>query len=220
MIRTLAQRGSLLRNFTDEELCRRAATADGAAFDELFDRYWDRVFRLTLAIVRSAADAEDVTQAVFVELHCRAREFNEARGKFGSWLLRYAYTRAIDHKRYLQTRKYYDHCSFEDIGETATEGPIPTFRLLAEERSRLVVEMLEHVNEKQRIVIHAYFIEGRSLQEIAGMIDETHGNARHLLYRGLARLRDLLQPAAEVPSARKAVPADLKGVALARARAF
>jgi RNA polymerase sigma-70 factor (ECF subfamily) len=220
----LGQNGSRLRIQSDEELCRLAASRDVAAFHELFDRYWDQVFRLTFAIVRSEAEAEDVAQSVFVELHCRAKEFDAAKGRFCSWLLYYAYTRAIDQKRYLVARKYYDQCDFDDLDFACLpEAPWPLFRLSCDERSHLVEQLLGHLNERQRSVIEAYFLCGQSLQEIAEVLNETHGNTRHLLYRGLAKLREVLQRApvqdrVEKPAA--ALNTSLKGIVLARARAL
>jgi RNA polymerase sigma-70 factor, ECF subfamily len=221
----LGQNGSRLRTQSDEELCQRAAASrDSAAFQELFDRYWSQVFRLTLAIVRSEAEAEDVAQSVFVELHCRAGEFDSTKGAFCNWLLYYAYTRAIDQKRYLVARKYYDHCEFDDLDfASLPEGPWPLFRLSGDERSHLVEQLLGHLNERQRLVIEAYFLGGQSLPEIAEVLNETHGNTRHLLYRGLAKLREVLQQTpvqdrVEKPEA--ALNTSLKGVALARARAL
>ena len=226
----LGQNGSKLRTQTDEGLCQLAASCDRAAFQELFDRYWAQVFRLTLAIVRSEAEAEDVAQSVFVELHCRSKEFDPAKGTFCNWLLRYAYVRAIDQKRYLVARKYYDQCEFDDFNfASLPEEPWPLFRLSADERSRLVEQLLGHLNGRQRLVIEAYFLGGQSLQEIASVINETHGNTRHLLYRGLAKLREVLQEvraenALGDNAADKLEPAALKttikGVALARARAL
>ncbi len=222
----LGQNGSRLRTQSDEELCQRAASRDAAAFHELFERYWSQVFRLTLAIVRSEAEAEDVAQSVFVELHCRANEFDSTKGAFCNWLLRYAYTRAIDQKRYLIARKYYDQRDFDDLDfASLPEEPWPLFRLCADERSHLVEQLLGHLNGRQRLVIEEYFLRGQSLQEIAEVINETHGNTRHLLYRGFARLREMMQPAAVENPVEKPEPATVvrqtnKGVALARARAL
>ena len=224
--RLLGQNGSHLRKQSDERLCELAASHDSGAFQVLFDRYWSQVFRLTLGIVRSDAEAEDVAQSVFVELHCRANEFDAAKGTFCNWLLRYAYTRAIDQKRYLIARKFYSQCDFSEF-ECAgiLEDSSPLFRLSVDERSHLIRQLLDHLNERQRSVIEAYFLGGQSLQEIASAINESHGNTRHLLYRGLAKLRDILEEAPIPESIEKresqAVPnATLEETALARARAL
>jgi RNA polymerase sigma-70 factor (ECF subfamily) len=219
------QIGSRLRIETDEELCGRAASDDDAAFGQLFDRYWNSIFRLTLAIVRNEAEAEDVAQTVFIELHRRAKDFDPAKGAFSNWLLRYAYTRAIDRKRYLASRGFYDQSDFSEFDSVnLAENSGLMFRLSANEQSHLIGQLLEHLNERQRFVVESYFFRGQSLQEIARQINETHGNTRHLLYRSLAKLRDVLQPPVIEDQVKERQTPDLnpapKGVAIARARAL
>ncbi len=178
---------------TDEAVCARAAAGDDAAFRELFERYWRQVFRLTVTITRNESEGEDVAQALFVELYCRLNEYDSSKGSFRKWLLRYAYSRAIDRKRYLATRKYYDHDDLAHHDDLGSDRGLLAMRLSRVEMMQLARQLIEQLNQKQRAVVSAYFFEGQSLQEIAAASHESYGNTRHHLYRGLLHLRELMQ---------------------------
>src|SRR5512146_773962 len=69
---------------TDEELIRCAQAGDGAAFDVLYERYLDIVYRRVRCSIPET-DVEDVTQEVFIAV---IRSLKEFRGdsKFRTWL--------------------------------------------------------------------------------------------------------------------------------------
>jgi RNA polymerase sigma-70 factor (ECF subfamily) len=95
-----------LRSLSDECLCREVAKGNHEAFLLLFDRHWRDVFRLASSVLRNAAEAEDMVQSLFLEVHTTMLRFDEQRGSFRTLLLRYAYTRAIDHRRHLESRRH------------------------------------------------------------------------------------------------------------------
>ena len=103
----------------DEALCREVAAGSQEAFLILFDRHWQQVFRIAYSILRDAAEAEDLAQALFLEVHRTMLRFDERKGSFRTLLLRYAYTRAIDHRRHLETRRFYSNVEYEDLRVTA-----------------------------------------------------------------------------------------------------
>ena len=53
---------------TDEDLVARARTKDFAAFEELVDRYEDKIFRLAFRFVRNETDAKEVLQNTFLTI--------------------------------------------------------------------------------------------------------------------------------------------------------
>jgi RNA polymerase sigma-70 factor (ECF subfamily) len=182
-----------LRCLPDEPLCREVAQGNPEAFLVLFDRYWRQVFRLANAVIRDEAEAEDLAQALFLEVHASMLRFDEQKGSFRTLLLRYAYTRAIDQRRRLESRRFYSNVQFDELDPSmlAQEWKVPS-GLLPEEASRLVEQAMKHLDEKQRVVVEAYFFRGLSLNEIAHEQHDSFGNARHYLYRGLEKMRKLL----------------------------
>src|SRR5258708_12493221 len=100
---------------SDEALCREVVKGNQEAFLVLFDRYWQDVFRLAYSVLRNEAEAEDLVQGLFLEVHTTMLRYDEQRGSFRTLLLRYAYTRAIDHQRHLESRPYYTSLEIEQV---------------------------------------------------------------------------------------------------------
>jgi RNA polymerase sigma-70 factor (ECF subfamily) len=182
-----------LNSRADEELCREVVKGSHEAFLVLFDRYWLDVFRLAYSVLRNEAEAEDLVQGLFLEVHTTMLRYDEQRGSFRRLLLRYAYTRAIDHRRHLQSRRYYTNMQIEELEpELLVRDEYSASGLSPEEGTRLIEQGLEHLEQKQRAAVTAYFFRGLSVNEIAGELNESFGNARHHLYRGLERMRRVL----------------------------
>jgi RNA polymerase sigma-70 factor (ECF subfamily) len=187
-----------LKRLPDECLCRKASQGNEEAFLVLFDRYCEDVFRLAFSVLRNKAEAEDLVQGLFLEVHTTMLRYDEKRGSFRTLLLRYAYTRAIDHRRHLESRRYYTSVQIEELeSELLVRDESPVYGLTLEEGTRLIEQGLEQLDEKQRAAVAAYFFRGLSVNEIARELGESFGNARHHLYRGLERMRRFLVPREE-----------------------
>lgn len=65
-----------LRCLRDESLCREVTQGNQEAFLVLFDRYWPPVFRLAYGVIRDEAEAEDLAQALFLEVHASMQPFH------------------------------------------------------------------------------------------------------------------------------------------------
>jgi RNA polymerase sigma-70 factor (ECF subfamily) len=179
----------------DEFLCREISNGNHDAFLVLFDRYWKDVFRLASSVLRSAVEAEDLVQSLFLEVHTTLLRYDEKRGPFRALLLRYAYTRAIDHRRHLESRRHYTNVQIEELEpELPARDESLAFGLSLEEGTRLIEQGFEQLDTKQRAAVTAYFFRGLSVNEIARELGESFGNARHHLYRGLERMRRVLAP--------------------------
>jgi RNA polymerase sigma-70 factor (ECF subfamily) len=200
---TPAQLGPL----TDEELCREVIKGDHDAFLVLFDRYWQDVFRLAYSVLRNTADAEDLVQNLFLEVHTTLLRYDEQRGSFRTLLFRFAYTRSIDRRRHLESRRYYTNVDIEEIEpEAFAQDMSPTFGLSVEEGTRLIEQGLEQLDDKQRAAVTAYFFRGLTVNEIARELGESFGNARHHLYRGLERMRRVLASKEEMEQSSEPQP--------------
>jgi RNA polymerase sigma-70 factor, ECF subfamily len=180
---------------TDEALCREVTKGNHDAFLLLFDRYWQDVFRLAFSVLRNKAEAEDLVQGLFLELHTTMLRYDEQRGAFRTLLLRCAYTRSIDHRRHLESRRYYTNVEIEAVDpEVFAQDMALASGLSIEEGTRLIEQGLEQLDDQQRATVTAYFFRGLSVNEIAVELGESFGNARHHLYRGLERMRRVLAP--------------------------
>jgi len=110
------------QNDTDEDLAVRAASGEAAAFRELLNRHYDRVFRVVYSVLRNKSDAEDITQEIWAALPAKLRQW-QGKAKLTSWLHRIALNVSKDYLRRCatQARTVEGYAEIEKLsrGETA-----------------------------------------------------------------------------------------------------
>jgi len=186
-----------LRELSDENVLAHVQAGHDDALAVLFDRYHRLVLSVALKTLRDLGEAEDVTQAVFLEIYKVAAQFDPARGTTKVWLLQYAYHRSINRREYLKRRKFYEVEDLEQVDRALQEGSqsavIGSNTLTFQEIRRLVRQALETLNQRQKRTIQLAYFEGMSLNDIAEHTGESLGNVRHNYYRGLQRLRSVVR---------------------------
>ena len=90
---------------TDERLLSEFVAGNESAFEELVSRRQGEVWRTAAAILRDAAEAEDVTQQVFLKISERAHHFRgDAPGR--AWIRKLTLSTCIDHLRRRRVRSF------------------------------------------------------------------------------------------------------------------
>jgi RNA polymerase sigma-70 factor, ECF subfamily len=176
---------------SDEVLIACLKEDDKEAFSLLFHRYVRLVRRVCARILRDEAEAEDLTQDVFLFIQRKCRIFDSSKSSAVSWIVQMAYQRAIERRRYLSTRHFYERL---DIAET--EGQVAKKWIVEDDYSPEVVfgrnglkKVMDSLSKEQRETLRLHFFEGYTLSEISAKLDLTQGNVRHHFYRGLDKLR-------------------------------
>src|SRR5215471_16390910 len=72
---------------TDAELVARAQAKNFATFEELLDRYRDKVFRLAYRFIRNETEAQEILQDTFLSIWRKLHTFKK-NAQFSSWLYR------------------------------------------------------------------------------------------------------------------------------------
>src|SRR5713101_7088310 len=187
----------------DERIMQELQTGNTEAFAVIFKRYHRFVHVTALHILRDAAEAEDLTQSVFLEVYRKAGQFDVRRGTLKVWLLQYAYSRSANRRNYLLVRRLYNKAEVSAIDEAASLWS--PGRLELQETSRLATEALASLPDAQRQTIEMFFFEGLDFKEIARRRNEKFSNVRHHYYRGLERLRSYLEDGSQAEGARPAI---------------
>jgi len=175
----------------DEALIARICNDDNEALALLFRRYARMVWSIAERILRNEAEADDLVQDVFLLISRRAPVFDSSKGTARSLIALMTYQRSFTRRRYLNAR----HCQAPlSAEERAANAAAPAERLYDQSieahfgRERLR-KALEEMSEDQRETLRLYFFEGYTLGEIAVQLDQSAGNVKHHLYRGLDKLR-------------------------------
>lgn len=174
-----------------EALIRRARRGDQLALAALIRRYQNYVYRLCYLVMRNEQDAEDMTQETFVRA-CRALPRFEIReeASFEAWLYRIA----VNCCRSRMRRKWYQVLPWPDPAPqlVVESEEQPERRLLRAERRDTVMQAVDTLGEKHRLVVILRYYAGLSNEEIAQVLKIPSGTVRSRLHTARQRLKELL----------------------------
>jgi RNA polymerase sigma-70 factor, ECF subfamily len=166
----------------DRWLVAKAREGDVGAYEELIRRHRDRIYRIALRITGDAADADDVTQEVVIQLWTALSGF-VGSSAFTTWLYRVVVNRSLDHQR--RTRRW----SGDEPGDTDLP-PVaaPERSVLAGEELRAGLEAIARLPESQRVPFVLCQIEGLGYAEAAAITKVSEATLRGRLARARATL--------------------------------
>jgi RNA polymerase sigma-70 factor (ECF subfamily) len=179
---------------TAEQLLERAGRGDTDAFAAFYDLVAARVAGLVRRVLRNRAQAEEVTQEVFVEVWRSASRFDPARGSAIGWVSALAHRRAVDRVRSAQAssdreRRVGAAWSYPDGNPGFDEVTEQVLGGLEVERLR---RCLAGLTELQRESILLAYYDGHTYREVAHLLSTPVPTIKTRMRDGLIRLRDCL----------------------------
>ena len=169
----------------DRELVHAARAGDVSAFDNLFYRYRDGIYRLGLAITKDPSAAEEIVVDTFARAH-RAIERLEPDDSLRPWLYRVAVNLSYNRR----PRKGVSFSSLDDGTEDiAAEGESPSEAAERAERRRVVLECVDTLGPKHKVVVVLHYLNGLNLAEIAEIVEVPVGTVKSRLHYALRKLR-------------------------------
>jgi RNA polymerase sigma-70 factor (ECF subfamily) len=178
----------------ESELIAMVQAGDHLAFAQLYSLHKRRIYSLCLRMVGNVAEAEELTQDTFLQLH---RKISTFRGDsaFSTWLHRLAINVVLMHLR----KKGLLLISMDEAMEPAYEGnPSRGFGASDPALSGSIDRMaLEHaltgLPAGYRLVFVLHDVEGYEHHEIAAMLNCSIGNSKSQLHKARLKLRDMLR---------------------------
>jgi len=177
---------------SDYQLLTNIQQGCSVCFEELFHRYCRQVYSVAFRILRDRAETEDIVQEVFLSIFLQQERFDPSRATMRTWILQFAYFKALLRRRYLRVRNFYKQEEISETVEIRRRQPTETFGLTAPEWARYVESGIANLNPRQRQVIELVHFDGYTLQEAAEKSRESLANTRNYYYRGLKALRAAL----------------------------
>ena len=83
----------------EESLVRRAQQQDTQAFAQLYEAYFDKIYRYIAMRIRNEMEAEDMTQQVFMKVLQSISSYKSQGVPFSSWIYRIAHNQVVDFLR-------------------------------------------------------------------------------------------------------------------------
>lgn len=175
---------------SDYELAQKATGGDMGAFEQLYERHNRRVYSLCLRMTGNTAEAEDLTQEVFIQLF---RKMGSFRGDsaFTTWLHRMTVNQVLMHFRKRGVR----------LEQTTEDGETPVQVVIGTENpnampvvDRIALDAaIERLPPGYRTVFVLHDIEGHEHEEIARMLGCSVGTSKSQLHKARMKLRGLLR---------------------------
>lgn len=173
-----------------DDLLVRASRGDQVAFADLYDRTSAKVYGLARRVIRDPAQAEEVTQEVFIEVWTHAARYDAGRGGVLPWILTMTHRRAVDRVRSTESARQRD-TRFSLLGHGA-DVDIVSETVMASMETARVRKALTSLTELQREAITLAYYGGYTYQEVATLLGVPIGTIKTRMRDGLIRLRDTL----------------------------
>lgn len=179
-----------MENGNDTVIIEHVLGGDTEAFGILVDRYSEVVFSLVVRICGSREDAEEVAQDAFIKAYNNLTKF-KGESSFSSWIYRIAYNTAISH---LRKHKHMQMSELHDerlrAREEEEDGPeeFDTGPFAREEQLERLENAMAQLPPDDRALLVLFYLEDKSIREIAEIVSQSEGNVKIRLHRVRKRL--------------------------------
>jgi RNA polymerase sigma-70 factor (ECF subfamily) len=179
----------------DAQLVGACLTGDGAAWEDLVRVHTRRVYGICYRFTGSNADAQDLTQEVFLRVFKSLASFRSGTGSFAVWLTRLTRNLLIDHYRRTKadrlTGSVEDHLPVLEEKSAAsgrTDGMVA-----GREASEVLQRGLQKLSPELRETVILRDLEEMEYREIAEALEIPEGTVKSRLNRGRAELARVLR---------------------------
>lgn len=178
----------------DGDLLRGIAGGDLGALRDFVDLYQGRVRGLCSRLLSHPQDAEDVAQDVFFQVYRSAGAFRHD-SSVSTWVYRIAVNRCRNFNRDNRKRKLDGRTLGIAGGPAAPSSDDPASAISLNETRAVIRNAVDTLPEKQRTMLILNKFEGRSYQEIAGILGVSLGSVESCLFRAKKNLQKSLTAA-------------------------
>jgi RNA polymerase sigma-70 factor (ECF subfamily) len=162
---------------------------DQQAFDELYQKYHERVYSICFRMTQNAFESEDLTQDVFIRLFQTIGSFR-GESAFTTWLYRLTVNLVLMHFRKRKRR----------VDQINGNGELPAYIVPGSQNPKrmrivdriLLSEVITKLPDGYRQAIILHDVQGLQHKEIAEARGRSVGTSRSQLHRGRAMLRELI----------------------------
>jgi RNA polymerase sigma-70 factor (ECF subfamily) len=174
----------------EQNLVHRAQQGDQEALAQLYEDYFDNIYRYVMVRIGNRMEAEDVTQEVFLKAVRSIHSFRWKGIPFSAWLFRIARNEVIDSLRKRSRQPTVPLTDLPVVHASSTVNPHPAAELeLDIEQLRAAIRRL---TQAQQEVISLRFSAELSIAEVASLMGKSQGAVKALQHGAILALRRIL----------------------------
>lgn len=159
----------------DRRLAKGCAAGDTGVFEEIYQRFGERMKSVAWSHLGNVSDAEDAVQETFLKIHRAATTFT-GEASFSTWAYRILVNTCYDALR--RRKRRVEETNLDDAAETA----VRTAPSVDDTKRIALRRMLDELPEQRRAVFTLFEIEGLSHAEIAAILGISEGNSKWILF--------------------------------------
>jgi RNA polymerase sigma factor (sigma-70 family) len=172
-----------VKKLTDEQLVSQfIETQKNLYFEQLYDRYSDKVYRKCLSFVKDDAKAEDFTHDIFLKLVLNLGSYKET-AKFSTWLYSITYNYCIDQTRV--SKKYSEVGLDENFDLPDDDDDAEMAELEAQQLNKAMKQILP----EEKSILMMKYQDDLSIKEISDSLDISESAVKMRLLRAKEKLR-------------------------------
>ena len=192
-----AEAASIPAASDESQLVDRARKGDLAAYDELVQRYQQRIYATVYHMTANHEDANDLAQEAFIKAYQALKSF-KGGSSFYTWVYRIAVNKTIN---FLKQRKNRSQMSLNDLDFNAEHDPdlvalisdkTPRREANLAELQEKLNEAMQKLSEQHRLVVTLHDVQGLSHEEIAKIMECNIGTVRSRLFYARQQLQGYL----------------------------
>jgi len=191
---------SISKSERDSRLVKQILeSGNRAAYAQLMDEYFEKVYSRMLKMTSQPGDAEDLTMEAFNKAFSKLDQYTPDFA-FSTWLYRIAKNNCIDHLR--RNKKDIDmKVNQQEAGvgitahELANQLPSPEQLMINRQETRLLREIVDTLHPKYKDIIKLHYFNEFSCEEIAHQLDLPEGTVKVRLFRARELLYNIMSKA-------------------------
>ena len=177
------------------ELTVRIKNNDPSVFTDIVEQCQGMVYNAALSIVQNEADAEDITQDVFIDVYESLDEFRK-EAQLSTWIYRITINKALDFQK---KKKRHKHGGLlkRIFSLREEEEPVnfdhPGARLDNKEKAAVLFKALKKLPENQQVAFTLHKMEGLPYKEVAEIMETSLYAVESLMVRAKSSLKKILE---------------------------
>lgn len=178
------------QDLSQEKRLVEAAQLDNDKFMDLYDKYFDQIYRYIYRRVGGDPDvAHDIASQTFLDALENLKSYTFQGYPFSSWLYKIAHNNVIKWYRKTSKRQHVPLDEAYNLSDKTQDTKEETDGILAQEQ---ISEMMQKLNEDEQEILRLKFFEGLSNIEIADIMELSVSNIGVKVFRTLKKAKGLL----------------------------